>query len=175
MRCVVVGTSGAGKSTFARALAHVQTVPYIELDELNWGENWTARPVEEFQNRVKTATSGSAWVVDGNYSAVRDVFWPRATDIVWLNYSRRIVFSRIIRRTVHRVATQQELWSGNRESFQMSFLSTDSVLLWSLTTFRRNQLKYAALRASGEYSHLNWHELRHPREAESFLRNQQQS
>jgi hypothetical protein len=30
--------------------------------------------------------------------------WARATDIVWLNFSRTVVFSRVIRRTVLRAA-----------------------------------------------------------------------
>ncbi len=34
MRCVVIGTSGAGKSTFAQALSKAAECPWIELDAL---------------------------------------------------------------------------------------------------------------------------------------------
>ena len=174
MRVVVVGTSGSGKTSFARGLATSRSLPHIELDSLHWAENWTPRPTEEFVERVASATSGSEWVVDGNYSAIRPILWLRATDIVWLNYGRMTVFSRVVRRTLFRVFTRQKLWAGNRETFQTTFLSTDSVLLWSLTTFGKNQIKYAQLRASNQFPHLRWHEFRHPQQAQNFLREHEQ-
>jgi len=170
VRFVVIGTSGSGKSTFARALASARGVPYIELDELFWLEDWAHLQREEFCSRTVAATAADSWVVDGNYSAIREVLWPRATDIIWLNFSRSTVYSRIIRRTFVRVATRQELWAGNRESFTKAFLSRDSVLLWAFTTFGKNRLKYSALRSLPEYSHLTWHEFNHPSEAKEFLR-----
>lgn len=79
MRFVIVGTSGVGKSTFANALANATGYPFIELDGLYWGKNWRAVPHEKFENSVLASTAGDSWVVDGNYSAVRDVLWARAT------------------------------------------------------------------------------------------------
>ena len=170
MRCVVIGTSGSGKTSFARALAKARGVSHIELDSLHWAENWTERSTEDFIAGVEAASAGSDWVADGNYSAIRHVLWPRATDIVWLNYGRATVFSRILRRTLVRMVTQQELWAGNRESFRKTFLSRDSVLLWSFTTFGKNRVKYATLRSSGDFPHLRWHEFQHPRQAAEFVR-----
>ena len=170
MRCVVVGTSGSGKSTFARELASKARLHYVELDRLHWGSNWTPRPALEFQQSVQRETEGERWVVDGNYSAVREAFWPRATHVVWLNFSRTIVFSRIIRRTFKRAITQEELWHGNRESLRKALLSKQSILLWSFTTYAKNQVKYARLRASPEYADLHWQELRTPWQANTFIR-----
>jgi adenylate kinase family enzyme len=168
-RCVVVGTSGAGKSTFARKLATIAGGAYVELDDLHWDADWTERQRADFEARVVAATAGERWVVDGNYSSVRHVTWARATDIVWLNFGRTVVWSRVIRRTLWRGATRQELWAGNRESLATAFLSKESILLWSFTTFGKNRRKYAAARASGEHPHLRWHELRSPREGRRFL------
>lgn len=168
-RVVVVGTSGTGKTHFAARLAAKLHVPHVELDQLHWGADWTPRLPEVFERAAREATSGERWVVDGNYSAVRDVIWPAATDIVWLNFSRPVVFSRVVRRTVGRIVTRQALWAGNRESFRMTFLSRDSILLWSFTTYSKNRIKFARLRASPQYGHLGWHELRTPRQAASFL------
>lgn len=169
MRCLVVGTSGAGKSTFANELATQLGVPHVELDALFWLPGWTAREPEDFRCRVADAVAGEAWVADGNYSVARGVLWPRATDIVWLNYGRHVVWPRVLRRTVARVASRRELWAGNRESFRKAFLSRDSILLWSLTTFAKNRAKYAELRADPRWAGLRWHELRTPREAQAWL------
>ncbi|MBK1689218.1 AAA family ATPase [Rubrivivax gelatinosus] len=170
MRVVVIGTSGAGKSTFAKRLAARLGVPRVELDALHWLPGWTARDPDDFRARVAEAVAGEAWVADGNYSVARDVLWPRATDIVWLNYGRHVVWPRVLRRTVARVAGRQELWAGNRESFRQAFLSRQSILLWSLTTFAKNRVKYAELRADPRWAGLRWHELRTPREAQAWLR-----
>ncbi|KVV64790.1 toxin [Burkholderia cepacia] len=161
MRFVVVGTSGAGKSTFSSALAKAAGCPYIELDRLYWGPDWTAVPPEQFERAVRAATAGDRWVADGNYGAVRDVLWSRATHVVWLNFGRRTVFSRVLWRTLRRGLMRTELSHGNRESLRMAF-SRESVLLWSYTTFARNRVKFASLRDDPKYAHLHWTEITRP-------------
>lgn len=169
MRYIVVGTSGSGKSTFARALAQAMRVRHIELDELYWGEHWTPRPIDEFTRAVSELAQGERWVMDGNYSAVREVLWPRATHVVWLNFSRPVVFWRVFWRTVTRAVLRQELWHGNRESVRRAFFSRESILLWSLSTYAKNQTKYAQLRQRPEFAHLSWLELRSPSQAKALL------
>jgi len=66
-RVSVVGSTGSGKTTFARELARVRGVPFVELDALNWGPNWTMVDEAIFRARIDDATSGDDWVVDGNY------------------------------------------------------------------------------------------------------------
>lgn len=170
MRTVVIGTSGAGKTTFAKSLADALACPHVELDHLYWGPNWTAVPTERFADAVRTATAGERWVADGNYSAVRDVLWPRATHVVWLNYGRFTVFSRLLRRTLARGLTGAEVCNGNRESLRMAFASKDSVLLWSLTTYAGNRVKYRRLQQEPRFAHLRWTEVTAPGQAPKALR-----
>ena len=170
MRYLVIGTSGAGKSTFAKRLAHKIHASYIELDSRYWGPGWQAVPPEQFKHSVVEATQGACWVADGNYSAVRDVLWSRATHVIWLNYGRFTVFSRLLRRTLGDGITRKRLSHGNRESLRMAFFSKDSVLLWSLSTYAKNQSKFAALREPGEFAHLQWIEFSEPSEASMFLK-----
>lgn len=171
MRYLVVGTSGAGKSTFAGTLAIAKQCPYIELDSHYWGADWQAVPTEQFKQSVVEATQGPCWVADGNYSAVRDVLWPRATHIVWLNYGRFTVFSRLLLRTLSRGIARTRLSHGNRESLRMAFFSRDSILFWSLTTYAKNQTKFAALRDGEKFAHLQWTEFTEPSLATQFLKN----
>ncbi|MBN3730829.1 toxin [Burkholderia sp. Tr-20390] len=161
MRFIVVGTSGAGKSTFSSALAAAAGCPCIELDRLYWGPGWTAVPPEQFESAVLAATAGDRWVADGNYSAVRDALWSRATHVIWLNFGRRTVFSRVLWRTLSRGLMRTELSHGNRESLRMAF-SRESVLLWSYTTFARNRIKFTALRDDPTFAHLHWTEITRP-------------
>lgn len=168
-RVVVVGTSCSGKTAFARKLSAVLESHHVELDALYWQPNWVERPVAEFRDLVEREASVERWVADGNYSVVRDVLWSRATDVVWLNYAFTFIFWRALSRTVRRAVSREELFSGNRESFRQSFFSRDSILLWVLQTFRRNQSQYLALQSSHDWKHIQFREFRSPVQASEFL------
>lgn len=168
-RVVVVGCSGSGKTTFARQLAHLLVAPHIELDALYWLPNWVPRPTDEFRVLVAEAVSQEQWVTDGNYRAVRDLVWARATTVIWLNYTFPTVFGRVLRRTLRRTLTHEELFMGNRESLRRSFLSRNSILWWVITTYRRRRRQFRVLfdqPATVPYARV---ELCHPAEAQRFL------
>ncbi|RZL65388.1 MAG: toxin [Variovorax sp.] len=150
-------------------MAAAAQCPCIELDALYWGPGWTPVPHATFEAAVQQATAGDRWVVEGNYSAVRDVLWPRATHIVWLNHGRWTVFSRLFWRTITRGTTRTRLSHGNRESLRMAFFSRDSVLLWSLSTFKKNRVKFAGLRNDPRYAHLTWTEITRPSDARAAI------
>jgi len=121
MRIVVVGTSGAGKTTLARRIASHLGLPHIELDAINWQpgcRDLTRHDSEEFVRRVTEAIRVEAWVVDGNYGLVRDSVWRRATHLVWLDYEPWVIMARVISRTFMRVLLRTELWAGNRERWR---------------------------------------------------------
>ena len=160
LRVAVVGTSCSGKTTLARKIAQANGIPHIELDSLFWGPNWTPLPIEDFRELVKNAVAAQSWVVDGNYSSVRDVIWPRATHLVWLNLPFTVVFWRALSRTVKRVITQEELFAANRETARLAFFDRDSILWWVIRTHHRRRREYKALLSGGYYPHLEVYEVR---------------
>ncbi len=173
-RIVVVGTSCSGKTALANSLSKKLGSPHIELDTIHWLPDWVPRPVEEFRKLTSVAIAEESWVVDGNYSSsVRDLVWPRATALVWLNYPFRVVIWRAWRRTISRVITRKELYSGNRETFAMAFFSGDSILWWVITTFHRRKREYRAIFQSGDFHHLGVIELKRPADADRLLQSLQ--
>ena len=138
-RINVVGTTGAGKTTVARRLSEILCIPHVEIDALFWGPNWGRAPAGILAQRVAEATSPDRWVVDGNYSVVRDLIWPKATGIVWLDYPFPVVFLRLLSRTARRVFFKEDLWNGNRERIHAQFMSRDSLFLGALRTHRRRR------------------------------------
>ncbi len=168
-RVVVVGCSGSGKTTLAQRLAAITGAPHVELDALYWAADWQPRPPVDFLRDTDAATAGERWVIDGNYRPTRDIVWPRATAVVWLNLGFPTVFGRALRRTLRRVATRETLFAGNRETLLRTFASRESLLWWVMTSYRRRRREFRALRASGAYSNLAWHEITRPRECSKFL------
>ena len=168
-RVVVIGMSGAGKTTLARALAQRDRASHIELDALFWGANWQPRTPQEFCSAVERGAAGEHWVADGNYASVRAILWPRATTVVWLDFPFHVVFPRVLGRTLRRVVTAERLWHDNRESLRRTFFSPESILWWVITTYRRRRAEFARLRDSSEFPHLRWIELRNAREVQAFL------
>ncbi|MFD1783710.1 AAA family ATPase [Phenylobacterium terrae] len=174
MRIAVVGTSGSGKSTLAERLAGALDVPFIELDAINWQPGWVglnATDVPEFKRRVDAAIAADAWVLAGNYGAVRDAVWSRATDLVWLDLPRGVVMRRVIRRSIVRALDGKELWpgTGNRENWRM-WLSPEHPIRWAWSTYHRRKREYAQRISDPKWSHLTVHRLTRPAQAEALVR-----
>jgi len=166
-RVVVVGTSCSGKTTLARRLATVLGSPCSELDSLYWGPGWTPRP--DFPQATQAVAQQPRWVIDGNYSRVRDAVWRRCTAIVWLDYSFARVFSRALGRTIRRVATGERLYGGNRETIRNALLDMEAPLWLVVRTHARRRREFAALFTRPEYRHAIVIHLRTPTAAETFL------
>jgi adenylate kinase family enzyme len=168
----VVGTSGAGKSTFASALARVLGASWLELDSVYHQPGWEPLPAAEYRSRVAAAADGERWVIDGNYSTVRDIVWARADTVVFLDLPRRTVMRRIIVRTLRRVAGRVELWNGNRERWRNFFTldKEESVIVWAWQTHARNRARYTAAAADPAFAHLRFVRLTSPRAVRQFLR-----
>ena len=169
-RTAVIGTSGVGKTVFARRLAGLLGLPCVELDALHWGPDWRLPTAADFRARVEAAVRGDRWIADGNYSAVRDLVWGPATTILWLDYSLPLAFWRVLRRSLWRSLTREELFAGNRESLRLTFLSRESLLWVVVTRHGRRRRSYRALFEGGCYGDAAAVVFRRPREAEAFLR-----
>jgi adenylate kinase family enzyme len=166
MRIVVIGTSGAGKTTLARRIAALLELPHIELDAINWQSGWrdlTRHNPDEFVRRVNEAIEAKAWVVDGNYGPVRDIVWPRATHLVWLDYERPVIMARVISRTLFRAVLRTELWAGNRERWRQ-MLRPSHPIRWAWSTWERRRRETAERLAQRECAHLVVIRLRRPSE-----------
>ena len=172
LRVSVVGTSGAGKSTFASSLARALGAVFLELDSLQHQAGWKPLPTEEFRAAVSGVVAGEQWVIDGNYSRVQDLVWARADTVVWLDLPRRLVMRRIIWRTLRRVGGRAELWNGNRERWQNFFSldKEDSVIAWAWQTYASNRERYEAAMADPLHAHLRFIRLRSPASVRRFLR-----
>jgi adenylate kinase family enzyme len=172
-RIVVIGTSGAGKTTLARKIAERLGLPHIELDAINWQPGWRdldRHDQPEFVRRVAQAIQAERWVADGNYGSVRDMLWRRATHLVWLDYERPVIMVRVIARSVYRAALGGELWAGtgNREHWH-DFMRPSHPIRWAWSTWRQRRQDTAQRLGRSEFAHLVVFRLRRPAEADRVL------
>lgn len=173
-RIVIIGTTSSGKSTLAERLAWKLNAEFVELDALHWEPHWQEAPLEVFRERVeKTVQQSERWIVAGNYHVVRDLVWPKAQAIIWLDYSLWRIFWRLTRRTFARWWTQELLWGTNRENLSTHFKlwSQDSLFHWLFKTYWRRKREYPMLLAQPEHQHLKLLRFRQPEETEEWLRN----
>jgi adenylate kinase family enzyme len=172
-RVSIVGSTGTGKTTFGRELARVMGVPFVELDAINWGPNWTMIDEALFRERVSVAIAGDVWVVDGNYGGrgVRPMVWEKADTIIWLDFGLVTIYRRLWQRTIARIQDQRELWpgTGNRESVRDAFFSRESLFWWALKTYRPRRRNYPRLVADAERAGKTVLRFTRPREADRWL------
>jgi adenylate kinase family enzyme len=170
-RLVVVGVTGSGKSTLAERLARRFDMDFIELDALHWEPNWQEAPVDIFRARVEKATQAEKWTLAGNYRAVRDITWPRAEALIWLDYPFLLVLWRLTRRNFKRGLTRELLWDTNYEPLWIHFKlwSNESLYNWLIQTYWRRKKEYAMLLSQPKHRHLKVIHFRHPRETEAWL------
>jgi adenylate kinase family enzyme len=165
-RVVVVGTSCCGKTTLARRLSRILASEHVELDSLYWGPEWTPRL--DFIESVLAITQQPRWVIDGNYSAARDIIWRRSLAIVWLNYSFARVFSQALWRTTRRIITRERLYAGNRETVRNALFDRNGLPWWVIRTYgKRRDLPELFRRP--EYAHAAVIQLDRPVAAEAFF------
>ncbi|WP_211351828.1 hypothetical protein [Haloactinospora alba] len=76
-----------------------------------------------------------------------------------------------MRRTVRRVVTREELWSGNRENWRglLFWRGEESILWWVWTSYDRVRKRYEAAMSDPQHADLRFHRLRTPKDVERFL------
>lgn len=167
----VIGTSGAGKSTFAKKLSSILNASYIEMDKIFWGPNWKWPSDEEFFQKLRNALSEPRWVLDGNYTRTVPIKWEKIEVVIWLDYSFSRTLFQAIKRAIKRSWTQEEIWegTGNRESFRKSFFSKDSIIWWTITTHGNTRQKYESYMSDQKFSHIKFIRLKNHSDAQKFL------
>ena len=170
-RILIVGRTGSGKTTLATELAGALGIPHIELDALYFGPGFSRAPLAVLRQRTEAAISGNRWVTDGNKSAVRDLVWPRADTVVWLDYSLAVSLLRLAKRARGRTSTltTQAAEAGERKGLpKQLFLAARGVLL-ALRSHAGQRREYPKMFAAPENQHLAVVRLRSPRETARWM------
>ncbi|BCL69280.1 adenylate kinase [Vibrio nigripulchritudo] len=167
----VVGTSGSGKSTFGRLLAKKLNCTYLEMDAIFWKPDWTESSDEEFFANLKGKLSTESWVLDGNYNRTVPTKWANVDTVVWLDYSFTRTLYQAIKRAFISCFFKQELWegTGNKESFKKTFFSKKSIILWTISNYQSNRIRYERMLSDPKFSHIEFVRISSPKMAKGFI------
>jgi len=164
-RILVIGRTGSGKTTLARAIAAALQVPHVELDSLFFGPNFSTVPEPVLRERVAAAIEEDRWVTDGNKRAVRDLVWPRADTIIWLDFPAAVTLWRLGRRSMRRTASlrTEAAKTGNTKDLPKQVLAGAKAVLTALRSHTGQRKEFPQMFAAPENQHLAVVRLRSPR------------
>jgi hypothetical protein len=162
---VTASASGNGKTTLGRELARSLDVPFVELDALVHGPNWSETRDDELHRWLEPVLAADGWVIDGGYRGkIGDLVLRQADVVVWLDLPVRVWLPRLVLRTVRRVIGREEIWHGNRETLRGAVWGRDALIPYALRMHRSRRLRYPTELASFPVVRL-----RTPREVDAFL------
>ncbi|HEY1826046.1 MAG TPA: AAA family ATPase [Acidimicrobiales bacterium] len=144
-RVAVVGSPGAGKSTFSRQLADRSGLPLIHLDWNFWSPGWIETSPEEWLVKQSALVEGERWIIDGNYSNTFEVRFTRADTVIVLSAPRRVCLARVLRRVVRDWGNDTQA-PGCPEHLDLAFLR----MLWTFPKRSVPRLEEALARVEHE-------------------------
>jgi adenylate kinase family enzyme len=133
-RVLVIGSLGAGKSTFSRELAQRTHLPLTHLDAEYWRPGWVRPPKETWEERVRELIAPDAWILDGNYTSTVQLRAERADTVIVLDYPRVLCLYRAVRRAVLNRRTDR--MNLGKEPLDLEFLR----FIWTFPAVQQRQL-----------------------------------
>jgi adenylate kinase family enzyme len=146
-RVLFHGVTGSGKTSAAHAYAIATGVPEFSADDdVGWLPGWEGRAIADQYRIAATIAGQDRWVLDSAYSSWRDIILARAELIVFLDYPRSLSLGRLIRRTIRRIISKDQVCNGNTETLRRA-LAKDSIIGWHFKTFTRKRKAIEQIRA----------------------------
>ena len=162
-KVLVIGSGGAGKSTFARDLGTLLNIDVIHLDALYWHPGWVQTPRAEWRQVIAELLRRDAWIIDGNYSSTLDLRLAACDTVIFLDIARLICLWRVLKRAIlSRGSTRPDMAVGCRERLNWGFIRW----VWSYQSRTKPQI-IELLRQNAQSKQVIW--LRSPAEVKRFL------
>jgi adenylate kinase family enzyme len=122
-KILVIGSGGAGKSTFARQLGRALQLEVIHLDSIYWSPGWVEMPKPEWRRTVEALTARESWVMDGNYSGTLELRLAACDTVIFLDLPRLLCLWRVLKRIVrYRGRSRLDMGAGCPERFDWTFV-----------------------------------------------------
>lgn len=85
-KVIVIGSPGAGKSTFSRKLRDKTRLPLFYLDMIWHKPDKTNITRKEFHEKLEEIMEKDAWIIDGNYQRTLEIRLQTCDTVFFLDY-----------------------------------------------------------------------------------------
>jgi adenylate kinase family enzyme len=167
-RTIIFGSTGIGKTTMVKQIAAEFSLPVIDIDSLRREAGKSASPEETFLQLVSESVKRDTWVIDGSYTSVQDIVWPRAEAIIWLDFSFWVFLSRLIKRSLYRIFIRKKSEKPVKGRYQPAGERTSNYLR-AIFTGKQRRNRYFATLYNSKYAHLHVIRLSSPEDAAMWL------
>lgn len=121
-KVAVIGSGGAGKSTFSRQLSERTGISVYHLDALFWKPNWVMTPKEEQREMQRQLIREESWIIDGNYGGTMEVRLQAADTVIFLDMPRTLCLYRAFKRMLkYWNRTRPDMGADCKERFDAEF------------------------------------------------------
>ena len=129
----VIGSPGAGKSTFSKGLSNAIGIKIYHLDRLFWKPGWVHITRKELMEKVNLVFEEDEWIIDGNYQNTLESRFEESDTIFFLDYSLIICLWGIFKRRFEfHNKKREDLTDGCDEKLDFEFF-------WYVVMFRLKQ------------------------------------
>lgn len=121
-RILIIGGNGAGKTTFAKALAEKTQLPLVHLDALYWRDGWQPVPDEEFDRLLLQELQKPRWILDGNIRRTLPLRLQYCDTVLYFDFSRLACLWGVVKRSLtHWGRTRPDLGGNCPEGLHFRF------------------------------------------------------
>ncbi|MCD5322426.1 MULTISPECIES: DNA topology modulation protein [Pontibacillus] len=164
-RVIVIGSPGAGKSTFSKRLGRLVNEEVYHLDQLFWLPGWVMRERDEFIALQEEVMNQASWIIDGNYGGTLGVRLEKADTVIWIDPPRKVCLYRILKRYfLNRNQTRPDMTEGCEEKLDWEFIK----YVWNFRRDKRPKLNEQLHKAA---RHKTIHVIESSKDMERFLEN----
>jgi adenylate kinase family enzyme len=138
-RALVLGSSGSGKSTFARRLSRITGIPMMSIDAIYWQPGWRPSAPDSFETTMTQAANQPSWIMDGNYltRGAGELRRARADAVFWFDLPRWVCLNGVLLRIAKSYGrVRPEMADGCPEQFDAEFIQ----YVWTYRARQRPKL-----------------------------------
>ncbi len=162
-KLLVVGSGGAGKSTFSKRLGEKTGIEVVHLDMLYWRAGWIEPPKDEWRQTVENLLAKDEWIMDGNFGGTMEMRLAACDTAIFLDLPRTVCLYRILKRWLtYRNANRPDMTSGCNEKIDWKFLGW----IWGYPKNKKPTVEATLKRFENDKTIIR---LRSKREVEDFL------
>lgn len=99
-KIMIIGSNGAGKSTFSYRLAEKTGLPLTHIDQIYWHGKWEVTPREEFERKVEKIAQSDRWIIEGNNTRSLHQRLRYADAVIWFEFPPAQCVWNVIKREI---------------------------------------------------------------------------